>query len=132
MVAVTADVAAQLLNRQASTDEVTMGALLYCLRRSLAYEAIDEQLWDDLDAVLGEFAPPAPYEMADIATRLRTATTGLVEIVAYDVRPYPVRQMRRLIFLSAEHPPPDGVRGHLNRFAMAILAVLDLLGDDAL
>ncbi|MFG2783804.1 DUF6415 family natural product biosynthesis protein [Streptomyces prunicolor] len=108
-----------------------MGTLLFGLRHFLASEAIDDQLWDDLEAVLGEFAPAAPHETADFTMRLRPAITGLVEIVQYDVRPYPVRQMRRLIFLSAEHPPPDGVRGHLNRFAMAILAVLDLLGDAA-
>ncbi|KAB1140244.1 hypothetical protein F7R91_36885 [Streptomyces luteolifulvus] len=126
------DVATQLLSQQTSEDEETLGALLRSLRRSLAHEGIDDQLWDSLDAVLGEFAPPAPHDMASIAVRLRTSTTKLVEVVPYLLRPYPLRQMQRLIFLSAEHPRPEGTLGHLNRFAMGILSVLDLMGDDAL
>ncbi|MFI8836357.1 hypothetical protein ACIGPN_36065 [Streptomyces afghaniensis] len=40
------------------------------------------------------------------------------------MRPYPVDEMRRLIYLSAEHLHPDDAPGHLRRFALAILAIL--------
>ncbi|MFF3332641.1 DUF6415 family natural product biosynthesis protein [Streptomyces sp. NPDC002888] len=131
MVAVTADVATQLLSRRTSDDHETLGTLLYSLRRSLASEAIDEQLYDDLESVLGEYAHPPPREVTAIAERLRKATTKFVEIVPYLVRPYPIDEMRRLIYLSAEHPHPEDTPGHLRRFALAILAILDLMGDTA-
>ncbi|MFF5304774.1 hypothetical protein ACFY5F_36000 [Streptomyces sp. NPDC013161] len=115
-----------------STDDATVGALLSGLRRFLASEAIDDQLWDDLDAVLGEFAPPPSREIPAITARFRTAATRLVEVVPRLVRPYPLRPMRHLIFLSTEHPRPENAQGHLNRFAMGILMVLELMRDDAL
>ncbi|MFD4553494.1 DUF6415 family natural product biosynthesis protein [Streptomyces sp. NPDC058469] len=108
-----------------------MGTLLVGLRRFLANEAIDDELWDDLDAVLGEFTPPASHEIAAITARFRRATTTLVEIVPSLVRPYPLWPLQRLIFLSAEHPSPEYARGHLNRLAMGILDLLELMGDDA-
>lgn len=132
MVAVTYEAAAPALSQRCSTDDATVGALLFGLRRFLASEAIDDQLWDDLEAVLGEFAPPASHEIAAIAERFRTVATRLVEVVPRLVHPYLLRPMRRLIFLSAEQPHPENARGHLNRFAMCILTVLDLMGDDAL
>ncbi|WP_405576160.1 DUF6415 family natural product biosynthesis protein [Streptomyces sp. NBC_01092] len=131
MVAVTADVAVPLLSPRASNDHETMGVVLYGLRRSLASEAIDEQLYDDLKAVLGEYAHPAPHLVTAIAARFRKATTTFVEIVPYLVRPYPVDEMRRLIYVSAEHPHPDDASGHLRRLALAILSVLDLMGEAA-
>lgn len=131
MVAVTADVATQLLSRRTSDDHETLGTLLYSLRRSLASEAIDEQLYDDLESVLGEYAHPAPHEVTAIAERFRKATTKFVEIVPYLVRPYPIDEMRRLIYLSAEHPHPEDAPAHLRRLALTILAILDLMGDTA-
>ncbi|NGO48916.1 DUF6415 family natural product biosynthesis protein [Streptomyces ureilyticus] len=131
MVAVTADVAVQLLSQGASNDHTTLGVVLYGLRRSLASEAIDEQLYDDLEAVLGEYGHPAPDLGTVLAARFRKATTTFVEIVPYLVQPYPVDEMRRLIYLSAEHPHPDDAPGHLRRLALAILAILDLMGDTA-
>ncbi|MFD7409979.1 DUF6415 family natural product biosynthesis protein [Streptomyces sp. NPDC059866] len=130
MVPVPVDIAAQLLSRRSSNDPETLGVLLAGLRRSLAHEAIDDELYDDLEAVLGEHAHPAPYDIAVIAGRFREATTTLVEIVPHLVSPYPIDEIRRLIHVSAEHPRPEGAHGHLRRFALAVLALLDLMGDD--
>jgi hypothetical protein len=47
------------------------------------------------------------------------------------VQPYPVEEMRRLTCLSAQHPQPQSAPGHLRRFALAVLALLDLIGDAA-
>jgi hypothetical protein len=130
MVAVTVDVAAQLLSRESSTDHETLGILLAGLRRSLAHEVIDDKLYDGLEAVLGEHAHPTPHEIVAIAGRFREKTTMLVEVVPHLVQPYPIDEMRRLIDLSAERPHPDDAHGHLRRFALAVLALLDLIGDD--
>ncbi|MBA0049758.1 hypothetical protein E0L36_26960 [Streptomyces sp. AJS327] len=115
-----------------STDDATVGVLLGGLRRSLAREAINDELYDDLEAAIGEFANPAPEEIGPLADRLRAATTGLVGVVPHLVRPYPVEEMQRLIVLSAEHPRPEDASGHVVRFATAMLSLLDLMGDDAL
>lgn len=131
MVAVTVDVATQLLSRQSSNDRETVEMFLASLRRFLAREAVDDELYEDLEAVLGEHAQPAPHEIVAIAARFRKATTTLVEIVPRLVQPYPVDEMRRLIYLSAEHPHPERAPGHVRRFALAILVLLDLMGDDA-
>ncbi|CAL9312665.1 DUF6415 family natural product biosynthesis protein [Streptomyces sp. SudanB182_2057] len=127
----TADVAVRLLGERASDDRETLSVVLYALRRSLAAEVIDERLYEGLEAVLGEYAHPAPHLVTAIATRFCKATTTFVEIVPYLLRPYPVDEMRLLIHLSAEHPHPDDAPGHLRRFALAILAILDLIGDTA-
>lgn len=131
MVAVTVDVAGQLLSRRASNDHETARMLLAGLRRSLAHDAITDELYDDLEAVLGEHAHLGSHETEIIAGRFRKATTALVESMPHLVRPYPVEEMRRLIYLSAEHPAPEGAHGHVRRLALAILALLDLMGDDA-
>ncbi|NNN34640.1 hypothetical protein HLK59_30630 [Streptomyces sp. S3(2020)] len=127
----TDDVAAQLLSRQTSDDQGTLVTLLYSLRRSLAEEAVYEHLYDDLEAVLGEYADLAPVEVTVIAEWFRTAATNFVEVVPRLVLPYPEDEMRHLIYLSAEHPRPDDALGHLRRFALAILVILDLMGDAA-
>ena len=132
MVTVTADVAVRLLRPRTSNDHETLGVVLFGLRRSLAGEAIDEQLYEDLEAVLGEHAHPDLHLVAAIAARFREATTTFVEIVPYLVQPYPVNEIRSLVYLSAEYPYPDDAPGHLRRFALAVLAILDLMGDTAL
>lgn len=131
MVAMTLDVATQLLSRRAATDHKTAGMLLAGLRRSLAHEAITDELYDDLEAVLGEHARPTPQEIAVIAARFRMATTTFVEIVPHLVRPYPLDELMHLIDVSAEHPHFETAHGHLRRFALAILSLLDLMGDAA-
>jgi hypothetical protein len=107
MVAVTVDTATQLLSRRSSNDPQTAGMLLAGLRRSLAREAVTDELYDDLEAVLGEHAHTGPHENTITAGRFRKATTTFVEIVPYLVQPYPVDEMRCLIYVSAEHPRPD-------------------------
>ncbi|MFJ8953517.1 DUF6415 family natural product biosynthesis protein [Streptomyces sp. NPDC102381] len=130
MVAITREAATQM-GGQCSADDVTAGLVLFGLRRSLAREAVTDALYDDLDAVLDEDAKPTSDEVPVIAGRLREATTKLVEIVPYLVRPYPIDEMRDVIDMSVEQPPPELARGHLVRFAMAILTLLDLMGDAA-
>ncbi|MCX5239077.1 hypothetical protein OG824_28150 [Streptomyces prunicolor] len=131
MVAVTADVAMGLPSPQVSDDREAMGVVLYGLRRFLAGEVIDEQLYEDLEAVHGEYAHPGPHLVTAIAARFRTAITTFVEIVPYVGQPCPVDEMLRLIYVSVEHPHPDDASGHPRRLALAILSILDLMGEAA-
>lgn len=130
MVAIAHETAAEMSGRCSADDETT-GLVLFGLRRSLAREAVTDELYNDLEAVLGEGAKPSPSEVAAITERLRSAATQLVEVVPYLVKPYPIDEMRRVIEMSARQPPPEGAHGHLIRFAMAILTLLDLMGDEA-
>jgi hypothetical protein len=132
MVTITREVTAEMVGR-CSADEVTTGRVLAGLRRWVAREAVSDALYEDLEAVLGEHASPAldPEEVAAIAARLRRATTGLVAIVPDLVKPYPIDEVRRVIDMRAQQPPPEEARGHLVRQAVAILALLDLMGDAA-
>lgn len=131
MVAVWGDVAAELLSQQSSTDDETLGVLLFSLRRSLVREEIGEELYDDLDAVLDEYARPTPDKIGQIAERFRKVTTKLVNVVPHVVTPCPVDEVQRLIDLRTEYPCPENAYGHLARFAITILSLLDLMGDAA-
>ncbi|MFE4534130.1 hypothetical protein ACFRKB_03540 [Streptomyces scopuliridis] len=72
-----------------------------------------------------------PEEAGRITNRFRRATSHLMQVVPHRVAMYPAEELRLLIALSDERPDPDRAVAHLRRFAFAILAVLDLMGDDA-
>ncbi|MGW0705783.1 DUF6415 family natural product biosynthesis protein [Streptomyces sp. NPDC002643] len=127
-----ADVAVELLDRQWRTDREALEVLQAALLRSLALEVLNHQLFENLEAVLGEHARPTPQEIAALAWWLRGATTKLVEFAPRLVTPYPIAEVRRLIDLSAEHPRSGHALGHLRRFALAVLALVDLVGVDAI
>lgn len=59
------------------------------------------------------------------------ATTHLVQVVPHRVAEYPTEEMRLLIALRDERPAPDNTLAHLRRYGLAILDLLDLMGDDA-
>lgn len=120
------------LNGDFSNDDATAGRVVFGLRRLLAAEAVSDELYDDLEAVLGQFAVrPSPTATAALADRLRTAAAQLVEVVPLLTTPYPAPQIRRVIELSAERPAPRDAHAHLVRFASCILTLLDQLGDIA-
>ncbi|KPI06240.1 hypothetical protein OK074_4218 [Actinobacteria bacterium OK074] len=131
---IAADAVARLLSRPAPDNRETLDLLFAGLRRVLVREAVGEQVYDDLEAVLGEYARPGPYEVSvAVAARLREVAATLVEeVVAYVVEPYPVGAVERLTAVCAEQPCARDARGHLVRLALAVLEILDLLGDDVL
>ncbi|MFJ6566759.1 DUF6415 family natural product biosynthesis protein [Streptomyces sp. NPDC091292] len=122
-----------------SDDDATAGRLLLGLLRSLAAEAVTDELYDDLETVLGEYAVPAsPAEGAAIANRLRQTATKLTYVVPRLIKSYPmaqqrlaIDQLRTAINLSNQHPAPENSHGHLVRFASSLLTLLDHLGDAA-
>ncbi|MFF2845552.1 DUF6415 family natural product biosynthesis protein [Streptomyces sp. NPDC058001] len=122
-----------------SHDDATADRLLYGLRRSLAAEAITDDLYDDLESVLGEYAVhPSPAEGTAIADRLRHTATQLADVIPYLIKPYPTDQQRHaidqlgaVINLSAEQPAPENSHGHLVRLASSLLTLLDQMGDVA-
>ncbi|WP_228982234.1 hypothetical protein [Streptomyces sp. DH12] len=114
-----------------SNDTATVHRALAGLRRSLAAEAITDQVYTDLNAVLDEDADPAPDQALLITERLRATSALLIGVVPRLTHPYPTEAMLRLLDVSAHHPHPAETRGHVRRLALAVLTVLDLLGDDA-
>lgn len=76
-------------------------------------------------------ASPPPEEAARISDRFRRATTQLLQVAPHRVAMYPTDELLRLIALRDERPEADHAVVHLRRFAVAILAILDLMGDDA-
>lgn len=121
---------AELMCRRYSAGSDALGPLLVALRRSQI--SIDESvLYADLEAVLGERARPTSEEVTELADRFRQTTAALIQLVPYTVRPYPVDAMYLLIQLRSERPEPQGAYRYVLRFAVAIVDVLDLMGDDA-
>ncbi|MFF8387413.1 hypothetical protein ACF053_27770 [Streptomyces kanasensis] len=114
-----------------SNDTATVRRALAGLRRSLAAEAVTGQVYDDLNAVLDEGADLAPEQVLLIAERLRATTALLIGVVPRLVHPFPAEEMLRLLDLSTHHPHPAETCGHVRRLALAVVAVLDLMGDDA-
>ncbi|GAA1153322.1 hypothetical protein GCM10009654_06100 [Streptomyces hebeiensis] len=69
-------------------------------------------------------------EAARINDRFRRATTQLMQVAPHRVATYPAEELRLLLALRDERPEPGQAVPHLRRFALAILALLDLMGDD--
>lgn len=120
-------------------DDETTSRVWLGLRRFLAADAVTEELYEDLEAVLGEDAArPSPADCAAITDRLRNATAELVHVVPLLVTPYSevdaeavADQMPIAVRLSAERPATGAEYGHLVRFAHAVLTLLDLMGEAA-
>ncbi|WP_406003401.1 DUF6415 family natural product biosynthesis protein [Streptomyces sp. NBC_00829] len=76
-------------------------------------------------------APPlSKEEAARITDRFRRATTPLMHVVPHRAAMYPTDELRRLLALRDERPSPDQALSYLRRYALAIVALLDLMGDD--
>ncbi|MFF5567691.1 hypothetical protein ACFY7Z_20420 [Streptomyces sp. NPDC012623] len=119
-------------NGDFANDDATAGRVFFGLLRFLAAEAVTDELYDDLETVLGEFAVrPSSTEGAAIADRMRVTATKLVDVVPRLIKPYPVAQLRAVIDLSAEQPALEDAHSHLVRFASSILTLLDQMGDVA-
>ncbi|MEV8291025.1 DUF6415 family natural product biosynthesis protein, partial [Streptomyces niveus] len=74
--------------------------------------------------------PMLPDDATRISDRFRRATTHLMQVVPHRVATYPTEELRLLISLGDEQPTPDQAVAHLRRFALAVLAIIDLMGDD--
>ncbi|WP_254068880.1 hypothetical protein [Streptomyces sp. TM32] len=74
--------------------------------------------------------PLSEEDTARIATRFRRATYQLVQVVPHRVAMYPTEELRRLLALRDERPAPSEELSYLRRYALTIVALLDLMGDD--
>ncbi|MFI8944140.1 hypothetical protein [Streptomyces syringium] len=161
MVAVDEATAAELLRGQVACEDEVKRRIAYLLARSLADEGIDDDLIDTLEEVLSdrpagpatrgrkldallvglgfplrrrripEVAPLSDEDAARIADRFRRATRQLAQVVPHRVARYPTEDLRRLLALRDEQTAPGEALPYLRRYALAIVAVLDLIGDDA-
>ncbi|MFD3514880.1 hypothetical protein [Streptomyces sp. NPDC058657] len=77
-------------------------------------------------------APPplTGDEAARIAARFRAATAQFIQAAPHRIAWYPTEELRLLSALRDERPAPDQFLPYLRRYALALLAVLDLMGDD--
>ncbi|MCZ4098954.1 hypothetical protein G3I60_42770 [Streptomyces sp. SID13666] len=159
MVAVDIATATELLSRPLSSKDEAGRRLAYGLARSLAAEGISDDLIDTLEEVLRgwpgpavpdrklhawlvrfglplprrqppDALPPSYEDAGRIADRFRRATRQLLQIVPHRVAMYPTQEVHLLLALCDEQPGPEGALSYLRRFTLAILAVLDLMGDD--
>ncbi|MCL7376997.1 hypothetical protein [Streptomyces sp. 35G-GA-8] len=69
-------------------------------------------------------------EVARIGDRFRRAIAQLTHVVPHRVSTYPTEELRLLLALRDERPEPGAALAHLRRVALAILNLLDLMGDD--
>lgn len=75
-------------------------------------------------------APLSPEDAARITDRFRRATRQLLQVTPHRVAIYPTEELRLLIALRNEQPAPGEALSYLRRYALAIVALLDLMGDD--
>ncbi|MEU0715610.1 hypothetical protein ABZ498_00325 [Streptomyces lavendulocolor] len=160
MIPVDEPTATELLSQAVSPEDETKRRLAHLLSRSLADEGISDDLIDTLeevlsdrpavpakagrklDALLARFGLPClrrptaqvalltEEEAARITDRFRRATRQLLQVVPHRVAMYPTEELRLLLALRDEQPPPDEALSYLRRYALAIVAILDLMGDD--
>ncbi|WP_235464269.1 hypothetical protein [Streptomyces platensis] len=77
-----------------------------------------------------DVAPLCPEDSARIADRFRRATRQLLQVAPHRVAFYPTDELRQLIALRNERPAQGEALSYLRRYALAIVALLDLMGDD--
>ncbi|WP_433860176.1 hypothetical protein [Streptomyces kronopolitis] len=146
--------------RPVTANDVKKRRLAHALSRSLACEAIPEDLITMVEEVLSDRPGPAgpggrkldnllarmglptprqrsprttplsPEDATRIAERFRRATRLLLQIAPHRIAIYPTDELRRLIVLRDLRPAPDQMLRYLRQYALAIVAVLDLMGDD--
>ncbi|MGW3118538.1 hypothetical protein ACWDBW_15610 [Streptomyces sp. NPDC001107] len=75
--------------------------------------------------------PLSEDEAARITDRFNRATAQLVQVLPHRVGWHPTEEVCRLLALRDARPAPDQVLSHLRRYALAIVDILDLMGDDA-
>ncbi|MEV7383860.1 hypothetical protein [Streptomyces lydicus] len=159
MVAVGEATATRPLRRAVTERDTERRRLVHLLGRSLADEGIPDDLIATLEEVLSdrpgaaaparkvegllarlglpaprrrppEVSPLCPEDAARIADRFRRATRQLLQVAPHRVAFYPTDELRQLISLRNERPAPGEALSYLRRYALAIVALLDLMGDD--
>ncbi|CAL9359953.1 hypothetical protein SUDANB105_00643 [Streptomyces sp. enrichment culture] len=151
--------ASEPMARPITTDDEEKRRLAHLLSRSLADEGISDDLIATLEEVLSdrpgpalrstrldellvrcgfplrrqpppEVAPLSDADAARISDRFRRATRQLIQVVPHRTAVYPTEELRRLLALRDEPTPRGDALSYLRRYALAIVAILDLMGDD--
>ncbi|MFF2852973.1 hypothetical protein ACFVT5_42830 [Streptomyces sp. NPDC058001] len=144
---------------QAATAERLERQLAFLLSRSLAADGISDDLIDMLNEVLADrpgraarsrtfdglldrlvflvrrrrpstVMPLSGADAARINDRFGRATRQLLQVVPHRVTMYPTEEVGLLLALRDETPAPDAALPYLRRYALAIVGLLDLMGDD--
>ncbi|MFJ3212788.1 hypothetical protein [Streptomyces flaveolus] len=149
-----------LPSRTITTGDEEKRRLVHALSRSLADEGISDDLVAALEEVLSDRPGPAPRgtrldellirvgfplrrqplpevtplssaDAARISDRFHRATRQLVQVAPHRTTVYPTEELRCLLALRDESIPSTDALPYLRRYALAIVAILDLMGDDA-
>ncbi|WP_406405072.1 DUF6415 family natural product biosynthesis protein [Streptomyces sp. NBC_00879] len=130
----------QTLREALGLDELSrhdVERVLTGLRISVWLDGVDvDSFYDHLEAVLGQDAAPAIYEIEELTERLRRALMQLVAMVLAQCHHQPGAEASgtsgRARALRAERPPGDFLpaRRHLRRLALVTQDLLDLLAED--
>lgn len=159
MVAVDGATAALLLDQPVSTDDAITRRVGQALLRALVAEGISDDLIDTLEETFAdrppaarkrrfdgvrlrlglplprrktpqEASPLSQEEAVRITNRFRRATHQLVRVAPQRVQMYPTEELRHLLALHDEQPSEGAELSYLRRYALAIVALVDLMGDD--
>lgn len=159
MVALDVVAGTELLGGAASTDDETKHRLRQALTRSLVDEGISYDLITTLEEVfadrpqaarkrriddvlvrmglpiprrqLPKTAPPlSDHDTRRITDHFRRATHQLVRVAPHRTEWYPTEELTRLRALRDERPLAGEELRYLRRYAIAIVALLELMGDD--
>ncbi|MFJ9085463.1 hypothetical protein ACIRL3_23880 [Streptomyces sp. NPDC102384] len=110
--------------------EPDLRRVINALARSLSDDGISDAIYDALNEVLDTATDFAPDELQHISNTLRSAARQLIHIAPYRTVFCPAAQLARLRTLHDERPVAEHSLSYVRRFAVAISALLDEMGDD--
>ncbi|MFZ3557186.1 hypothetical protein [Streptomyces sp. BH055] len=108
--------------------EPELHRIINALTRSLAEDGLSDSVYDALNDVL-DAKDLTPGQLMQIGNKFRSAARQLVHTAPHQTTFYPADEIARLTALHEERPDPDGALSYVRRFAVAISALLDLMGD---
>lgn len=110
--------------------EPDLHRIINALARSLADEGISDAIYDALNEVLDAATDFTPDQLLHISNTLRSAGRQLIHIAPYRTVFCPTAQIAGLRTLHDEQPALEHALSYVRRFAVAISALLDEMGDD--
>ncbi|WP_353946457.1 hypothetical protein ABII15_35885 [Streptomyces sp. HUAS MG91] len=112
------------------TREADLHRIINSLARSLAEDDLSDAVYDALNDVLDAAEHFTPGQLLVIGNRFRSAARQLIYSAPHRTPVYPMDEIVRLKGLHEERPDLDGALLYVRRFAIAISALLDVMGDD--
>lgn len=110
-----------------ATDRGTLARLRAALCE-LRVDGVSPTLYDDLEAVLGEYAEVGPAELPGLMHRLDGTLAELLSLLPFSANPVPRGVVDRVVTLIGASPEdPKQAIGLLRQIAVAVLDIADRL-----